>query len=370
MKKLLFATLALSLCARADEPAAWQAEAAATMQKGLAWLAANEVEGKGIWGDPKFPAVTGFALWSFANSGDPQYKPQIDRAVAHLLSCVMPDGGIYVENPGRKGGGLGNYNTSICLTALHAARGSDPATLQVLLNARAYIASTQLTGDPDDDYSGGFGYDKANDRAYTDLMNTHFSLEAMRRTQGLEDLRSTAQPRADVNWQAALAYVTKLQNTGDADDAGGFFYNPTDAKAGTTELEDGKVRINSYGSITYAGFLSMIFCEVKRDDPRVVSAVDYASRHWTLDENPGLGLGSLFFYMNVMSRALTAAQMDAVPRKDAEPVAWKQELAARLSALQKEDGSWSNTDNRWWESDPSLVTSYALIALQFATGAK
>ena len=129
-KPLLAALAALSLGANAfaDEQPAWQKEASATINKGLAWLAANEVEGKGVWGDPMFPAVTGLALWSFANSGDPQYKPQIDRAVAFLLSCVNEDGGIYVVNPGRRGGGLSNYNTSICLTALHAARGADPAS--------------------------------------------------------------------------------------------------------------------------------------------------------------------------------------------------------------------------------------------------
>jgi len=370
-KSLLAILAALSLGAnvRADEPA-WQKEALATIEKGLAWLAANEVEGKGVWGDPMFPAITGLALWSFANSGDPQYKPQIDRAVAFLLSCVNEDGGIYVVNPNRRGGGLGNYNTSICLTALHAARGADPAILSVLLKARDFIAASQLIGDPEDEHYGGFGYDRASERVHTDLTNTHFSLDAMRRTQGLEDLRTTSQPRADVDWQAALAYVSRLQNT-EGEGAGGFFYNPTDAKAGVTVTEDGKVRLNSYGSISYNGFLSLIFCEVKRDDPRIVSVVDYASRHWTLDENPGLDQGSLYFYFNVMSRSLAAANMDAIPRKDGgAPIAWGEELVKRLTTLQKEDGSWSNTDNRWWESDPSLVTSYALLALQFATGAK
>ena len=378
MKTILPALLAaatLTASAQETPPApAWQADALATITKGLDWLAANEVEEKGVWGDPKFPAVTGLALWAFAQSNDAaKYRPQMDRAVAHLLSCVMPDGGIYVENPGRKGGGLSNYNTSICLTALHAARGKvarDAELIPVLLKARDFVAGSQLSGDPDDDYSGGFGYDKANERAYTDLMNTHFSIEAIRRTQDIEEYRPAGQARAEVNWAAALAYVTKLQSK-EGDDEGGFFYNPTDAKAGTRETPEGKVRINAYGSITYAGYLSMIFCDVKRDDPRVVSVLDYVSKHWTLEENPGLGLGSLFFYMNAMSRALSASGMDAIPRKDGEEsIKWREELAARLKALQKEDGSWANTDNRWWESDPSLVTSYAVLALQFAAGAK
>jgi len=365
---VLLAGLALAANARADEPPAWQAGATATLQKGLAWLAANEVENKGVWGDPNFPAVTGLALWAFHASGDPQYKPQADRAVAFLLSCAQEDGGIYVVNPARRGGGLGNYNTSICLTALHAARGGDSEILPTLLRARDYIASSQLTGDPDDDSHGGFGYDRASERPHNDLMNAHFSLEAMRRTQGLEEFRSTTEARADVDWKAALEYVTRLQNK-EGDDAGGFFYNPSDAKAGFRETEEGRVRINAYGSITYAGYLALIFCDLPRDDPRVVSVLDYVSKNWTLEENPGMGQGSLYFYMNVMGRALGAANMDAIPRKDGGgAVKWREDLAARLAALQKEDGSWSNTDGRWWESDPSLVTSYALLALLFATG--
>jgi hypothetical protein len=42
---------------------------------------------------------------------------------------------------------------------------------------------------------------------------------------------------------------------------------------------------------------------------------------------------------------------------------WRQELGAKLLALQQEDGSWINPQSRWWESLPELVTSYSLVAL-------
>ena len=72
-----------------------------------------------------------------------------------------------------------------------------------------------------------------------------------------------------------------------------------------------------------------------------------------------------------MARALSAAALDSIPRHDGgAAIEWKRELAERLAALQKEDGSWSNSDSRYWESDPSLVTSYALLALHYAAGAK
>jgi squalene-hopene/tetraprenyl-beta-curcumene cyclase len=36
----------------------------------------------------------------------------------------------------------------------------------------------------------------------------------------------------------------------------------------------------------------------------------------------------------------------------------------KLINLQKGDGSWANENGRWWEKDPALVTSYAVISLE------
>jgi squalene-hopene/tetraprenyl-beta-curcumene cyclase len=43
---------------------------------------------------------------------------------------------------------------------------------------------------------------------------------------------------------------------------------------------------------------------------------------------------------------------------------WRKELALRLLNLQQRDGSWVNDNGRWWERDPALVTSYAVLALE------
>ena len=40
-------------------------------------------------------------------------------------------------------------------------------------------------------------------------------------------------------------------------------------------------------------------------------------------------------------------------------------LIAELAARQREDGSWLNTNERWLEKDPNLVTGYALLALSY-----
>ena len=46
--------------------------------------------------------------------------------------------------------------------------------------------------------------------------------------------------------------------------------------------------------------------------------------------------------------------------------AWRDEIAAKLIALQQEDGSWQNPVDRWMEKMKVLATSYALQTLAFA----
>ncbi len=348
----------------------WQSEAREAAARGRAWLVSSQGEA-GAWSDARFPALSGLALWALAGSGDAAAGAAADKAVVFLLTCVQTNGGIYAEVPGRKGGGLSNYNTAICLTALHATGRKD--LTRVIQNARTFLAAAQYEG-ADEFHFGGFGYDHQNQREYTDLMNTHFAVEAMRRTQDVEDLRPQGEARADVNWEHVLRYVSSLQAQPEdgAESEGGFVYNPLDPKAGVETNATGRVVLRAYGSITYAGLMALLYADVPRDDPRVVSAVDYAARHWTLDENPGMGSQGLYFYYNVIARALTAGRIEEIARKDGAgaPIHWREELARKVVSLQKPDGSWANENNRFWENDPVLSTSYALLALQLAAGGK
>ena len=365
MKRTLTALIAAALtCAAAAESMnpdlARQARAAT--EKGVAWLKSQQKE-NGAWSEENMPALTALPLWALAASGLPDTADAQKKATANILAKQQPDGGFYVMQE-RQGGGLGNYNTSVCVTALHAAGRQDLAP--AILKARAYIASSQLTGETQQ-HAGGFGYDKSAPRPYTDLNNTHFALDAMRRTQSVEDLRPAGEARVDVNWDAALKYVEQLQSK-DGDTQGGFAYNREPPRDGTGIAADGTVMLRAYGSMTYAGVLSLIHANLDKGDPRVRAAFAYASRHWTVDENPGQGQQGLFFYFNIMSRALTAAGTDTL-HGGAGDIRWREELAKKVISLQKPDGSWANDNNRWWENDPVLATAYAILALQFATGA-
>ena len=333
-----------------------RAQAEAALDRGYAWLRGAQ-QSDGSWSDRRFPGMSALALWAMANGKREANAEAMAKAEAYIVSCAQPDGGIYVPIPGRRGSGLGNYNTCLCMTALHMA-GGKARQAEVLLKARAYVASTQI--ETEGLHEGGFGYDKSSPRAYTDLNNTFYAVEAMRVTADVEELR-TGEKRVDIDWDKARKYVLSMQETAGAD-AGGFLYNRETPRAGSGEA------LRSYGSMTYAGLLAMLHCELSREDPRVRSALQWLGKHWSVEENAGQGNQGLYFYYDVLARALTAARVDRLELEDGRAVDWREELAQALLKRQKADGSWVNVSNRYWEGDPALSTSYALLALTVVLG--
>ncbi len=340
-------------------------EVHAAINRGLTWLAAKQRD-DGAWSNNMFPALTALVVQSYVATQHQDRESILPGALDFITSCVQPDGGIYKSIPGRKGGGLSNYNTAICMTALHAT--GDEQYTRTVQNAREFVAGGQHFGA--DEYHGGFGYDKSTGRAYTDLLNTYYAVQAMRMTQSVEDKRPADEKRVDIDWGETAKYISKLQNPpGTGDDAGGFFYNPSDPKAGTTTNAAGVVTFRSYGSMTYAGLLALIYADVSRDDPRVRSAFDWSAKHWTLEENPGMGAQGLYFFYNVLTRSLDAYGQDLIPAEEGKMIDWRIQLARRLVAVQKIDpdtggGYWINDTGRFWENDPVLATAYTILALQ------
>ena len=356
MKRMLFSVLLILPLAllQALTPETRTAAKAAS-SRGFAWLRAAQSQ-DGSWSDRRFPGLSALVLWSMAAAKDTANTDSAKRAAAYIVSCAQPDGGIYVPVPGRLGSGLGNYNTCLCLTALHAH--GDAAYNNVMLGARSYIASTQI--ETEGMHEGGFGYDRSSPRTYTDMNNTFYAIDAMTRTQALEETRPASEKRVSVDWDAARKYVLSMQQT-EGDEKGGFFYTktPPRKKPGQTETP----RLRTTGSMSYAGLLSMLHCKLTERDPRVRSTVAFLGNHWTLKENPGQGSQGLFFYYDVMTRALTAAGIDKLTLADGTALDWREALAKELISRQQADGSWKNANNRFWEGDPALSTGYALLAL-------
>jgi len=341
-------------------------EVKAALNRSLDWLASKQNE-DGSWSDNNYPALTALALQGFIHGQHPNKKQIIEKGVKYIVSCAQTNGAIYREVADRKGGGLSNYNTAICMMALHAT--GDPSLTKYVQDARKFIAGAQYMGD--DVYKGGFGYDANTKRPYTDLLNTYYTVEAMSKTADVEDKRGKGEKRVDINWDETVKFIEKMQNKPESgDDAtGGFFYNPADPKAGTSTNKAGVVVFRSYGSITYAGMLALIHASVSRDDVRVRSAFDWASKHWSLEENPGMGDASLFFFYNILSKCLSAYGQDLIQTENNGLVNWKVEMAKKLIKVQTIEaktgrGFWVNKNNLYWEGYPELVTAYSIIALQ------
>jgi squalene-hopene/tetraprenyl-beta-curcumene cyclase len=343
-----------------------QREVDAAIDRSLDWLSERQ-KADGSWSKGDFPALTALPLWAFAQARHTRKSAAEDAAIRYILSCAHEDGGIYKKIPGTKGGGLSNYNTAICMTALHATGRADVRS--TVLKARSFVAGSQYFGD--DEYRGGFGYESSTKRAYTDLLNTYYASQAMRLTASEEEFRPKQEKRADIDWGETIKFVERMQNKPDSghDNAGGFFYNPTDPKAGTATNASGDVVFRSYGSITYAGLLAMVFADISREDVRVRSTFDWAERNWTLDENPGMGQQGLYFFYHVLTRGLVKAGKELIAQADGTQLNWKEAVARKILSMQKIDpdtghGFWVNESGRFWESDPVLATAYCLLALQ------
>ena len=150
----------------------------------------------------------------------------------------------------------------------------------------------------------------------------------------------------------------------DAENKGGFVYDPDESKAGSETNASGKVALRSYGSISYAGLLSYIYADLKRDDPRVLAVMDWLAKNFSLQENPGMGEQGYYYYLHLMTKGLSIVGVDKLELADGKKIDWRKEVAMKLINLQKADGSWANSNGRWWEKDPALVTSYAMLTLE------
>lgn len=340
------------------------------LDRAVEWLLARQDE-KGFWSTPDHPAVTALALTALQGTrvqpSAPRMAEALRRGYDFILGCVRADGSIHA------GKGYANYNTATCLMALLGAAREE--FRPVILNARRFLIRTQTDlGEPgqiDTSLDGGIGY--GSSYAHSDMGNMIFALEALHYSRQLVRDSNTADT-PDLNWEAAIHFLQSCQNltshnrqpwaSDDPVNKGGFVYYPGSSKAGETNLSNGRVALRSYGSISYGGLLSYAYADLKKDDPRVTAVLEWLRGNYTLEENPGMGLQGLYFYFHTMTKALNIYGIDTLETADGRTIDWREALALKLINLQRADGSWVNTQARWWENDPALVTAYSVIALR------
>lgn len=352
-------------------------EVLTSISKGLSWLAKQQ-QPNGSLANPlnaapsvDHPALTALPLMSFyyepTGMGSKEYADTLKKGYAYLRTQVQPDGGVYSK-------GLSNYNTSVVLMAL--LQSGDPQDEPTITKARAFIVGQQAKNMVKPGLDGGIGYGPTGvspKRGHPDLDNTLLALEAL---NAYKKARPSVEVAAgqDLDWKAAIEFLSRCQNltshnkmdwaSDDPANKGGFVYYPGSSNAGEQELEGGKKALRSYGTMTYAGLLSFIYADLKKDDPRVVAALDWLNKNYTLEENPGLGRAGLYYYYHLAAKGLATAKVSEVQTPDGKKVKWPREMALKLMQLQKPDGTWVNDTARWMETDPVLVTTYGVLTLE------
>ncbi|MDY7110396.1 MAG: prenyltransferase/squalene oxidase repeat-containing protein [Planctomycetota bacterium] len=356
----------------------WQ-RAVEAIGKGLAYLRAQQDESGG-WmtemmaaptDEPDKPSPIAVAVTALAVKAIVQVEPearstpQLQRAIRFIYAAQN-------ENGSFEGGALTNYVTSTVVSALASL--DDPAFGKDIRSGAGWLQRNQWDQSeglsPRQDWFGGAGY---GNHGRPDLSNTQMMLEALY-DAGLDP--------DEPAFQRALTFLTRTQNlreTNKADWAGrdgGFIYTAANGGESMASEYAGEGRhgedlppeaprsLRSYGSMTYAGFKSLLYAGLSPDDVRVRAAFDWIRRHFTFQENPGLGDQGLYYYFHAMSRALRVAQQHTIADVDGEEHNWREELIDAIIARQNEDGSWKNTADRWLESRPVLATVYCILSLE------
>jgi len=329
----------------------------AATERGVEYLIKQQAE-DGSWGKGS-AGVTALCTQGLLAAGKTINDLPVKKAVDFMLKSQQSDGGIYGDAD------LKTYTSSIALSVLVKA---DPkAYADPIEKVKAYLVKTQWdeeeSVDKDNAWYGGHGYGK-NERP--DLSNTQFFVQAM---------HDAGVPKDHPLWAKVTVFLSRCQDRSESNgktfvgqDDGGFIYAPKgkdgpESKAGTVILPDGRRGMKAYGSMTYAGFKSFMYANIKRDDPRVAAAMDWIRKHWTFEENPELGQQGLYYYYQTAAKALKAWGEDKITDSRRRTHDWRAELSEAVARRQQADGSWTNPADRWEEGYPPVTTSYCLIAL-------
>jgi squalene-hopene/tetraprenyl-beta-curcumene cyclase len=330
--------------------AATRAKILASMKTGVDYLKQQQ-DAAGLWSQNY--GVSGVAAIALLNA------PTLPRAEAMkivtptldaFIKIAKPDGGMYESM-------IPYYITAVGVSAL--AAGGRPADQKYIKAGAAYLQLNMLDEGEGiaktDFWYGGMGYGGATrpDRK-ADIISLEYALRAM---------HDAEVPANDAAWQKALTFLQRTQNNSETNDQawaandGGFVYFP-----GFSYNPEGPTR--SYGSVSYAGVLSYTWANLKKTDPRVQAVVKWVRDNYNVDENPGMGQKTVYYYYMVMAKALAAVGEPTFTDAKGRRHNWREELGAKLIALQHSEGFWVNPQKDEMQDDPRLVTAFVLTAFE------
>ena len=354
---LSFGDTALAQTATAETDA--KVDRANVIADGIAYLRTAGQAEDGTFTAEAGPGLTAMALTALLRNGVPVDDPMVAKGLKALEGFVKPDGGVYGN------GRMKNYETCVAILAFTEAN-ADKRYDKIIADANKFIRGLQYGAaagqDQENVWYGGVGYGGPE---RPDLSNTSYLIDA---------LHAVDAPADDEAIQRALVFVSRCQNlegagndtefAGKVNDGGFYYVVPTES---VDPSEDERYTANgglrSYGSMTYAGFKSMVYAGLTKEDPRVKAALEWIGKNYSVTENPGQGTAGLFYYYNTFGSALDAADLEAVVDDEGTSHDWRADLTVELAKQQNDDGSWSNANRQWFENDKNLATAFALLAL-------
>ncbi|MFO0875917.1 MAG: prenyltransferase/squalene oxidase repeat-containing protein [Gemmataceae bacterium] len=352
------------------------------VERGVAYLKARQAK-DGSWSKMNSFGITGLVVYGLLRSGKVTSADEsISRGLKWIEGMIEPKDGSIARVPEGQRGFHKNYLTCINLLALERS-GLEKYQAVVAAGVK-YLRSLQYDEAQEkqktDPYYGGVGYGPGT---RPDMSNTHFFLDAM---------KAAKVPASDGVYKKALVFVSRCQNLkGEHNDQpwagkindGSFIYvlntgGSRQNKDGAKDKDGAKGKVPpkelpkdaarpGYGSMTYVGLKALADCGLGRADERYTKALEWANKHYTVAENPGLPAGTeangYYYYLMMMAQCLDQLGIDEVQDSQGKKHDWRAEMVAELAKKQRKDGSWSNQAERWMEGNPDVCTAYALVAL-------
>jgi squalene-hopene/tetraprenyl-beta-curcumene cyclase len=326
--------------------AALVGKAKKAVDRGLRFLRETQAE-DGSYG--KHVGLTGMTLLAFGESHRKytyEDGPFIGRAADWLAKQARADGAI-------TGDATPTYNTALAIMALQSADAKRFG--KEIKGGQDFLVRFQSDEERKykeaDKFYGGIGYG-GDERP--DLSNLHYALEALKKTD--------YDAKSDV-WAKAQKFISRCQNRSESNDQpwagndGGFVYAPGQSFAGGT---------TSYGAMSFAGLKSLMFTRAKKDDPRVQAVLKWIQKNYDFTIHPGMDTTSYFYYLQTAAEALRAYGEPHLKDARGRTRTWTRDLVERMLQLQKKDGSWVNSNKKYWEGNPLLATARSIITLNHA----
>ena len=317
-----------------------------TVDKAINYLKSTQNPKDGSWSEQRSPGVTGVVVTGLLHTGRvTPNDPIVANGLKYIESLVNAKAGhIAGKDPKPQ---LQNYVTSINVMALvgrqpgrqvqggHRRRGQVPQEAAVGRGRRAR--------GQENDFYGGAGYDS---KSRPDLSNTQFFLDALKAAGVAKD--DPAFKKAAGLRQPLPEPQGRVQRPalGRQDQRRQLHLHRRRRRRDQGPMTTADGGLPGYGSMTYAGIKSLIYCGVSKDDPRIKKAFEWIQKNYTLDANPGMpkvsGQQGLYYYYHTMAKCLDVLGVDEFEDAEGKKHDWRAEITAALAKRQQPDGSLVN----------------------------